>query len=534
MARVAWPVVALALAACSSPSPTTAGTASGAIATHTPAGPAPKLVILFVIDQLPAWAFEAKRHAFTAGFDRLLREGEWHRGQHPHGGTMTAPGHALLGSGEPPARSGILANEWWHRDLERVLASVEGPDGTPSAQWLRVPALGDAVAAARRGGKAVSVSLKDRAAILTLGHAGLAIWYDKSRPGWAASQPAPPWLAAHERSHSIAAHLNDVWQPLDAAKLARLSGATDTEKGEIGDKGFGAAFPHELARTKDPADAVYATPLGNQLVLDTALAAIDGEQLGADTVPDLLVVSLSAHDYVGHGWGHESWEAWDMMLRLDQQLADFLAALDKKLGAERWAMILTSDHGASPMPERMSGGRIAFESIKDAANRAAIAELGQGEWIAACKYPSVYLTAKAAATPPKDKAVLLRKIVYALRSFPGMGRVEVTAEVAGRCDTRSGDTLAACLMVDADASGEVFFTPARGWILEAVDDRHATAHGSLNDYDRVVPVIVLPTGRKPHAALPAPDDTLVDMTQISTTLARWLGVTAPLAMPRGR
>jgi len=521
--------------ACSSPAPAPSSAPPGttAIATATPGGPTPRLVVLFVIDQLPAWAFEAKRGALTGGFERALREGEWHRGQYPHGATITAPGHALLGSGEPPARSGILANEWWRRDIERVLASVEDVDGAPTARWLKVPGLGDAVAASRRGGKAVSVSLKDRAAILPLGHAGLPIWYDKTRPGWATlAKPPPAWLGELDRAHPIAAHLADVWTPLDAGKLARLSGATDAEKGEVGAKGFTPAFPHELAKTPDAADAVFATPLGNQLVLETALAAVAGEQLGADDVADLLVVSLSAHDYVGHGWGQESWEAWDMILRLDQQLATFLGELDKRVGANRWAMIITSDHGASPMPERMQGGRITVDSIKDAANRAAITELGPGDWIAAAKYPSVYLTAKAAATPDKDKPVLLKKIVYALRSFPGIAKVEVTAQFAGHCEARTGDAAAACLMLDPEASGEVFYAPARGWIMESVAERNATAHGSFNDYDRIVPVIVLATGRKPHAALPAPDDTVVDMAQISTTLARWLGVTAPLSLPR--
>src|SRR5678816_3070349 len=141
--------------------------------------------------------------------------------------------------------------------------------------------------------------------------------------------------------------------------------------GEVGEKGFGATFPHDPHTTKNPADAIYAMPLGNDVVLETALAAIDGEQLGADAATDLLFVSLSANDYIAHGWGHESWEAWDSLLRLDSELAKFLDELDKKVGAKNWAMVVTSDHGAAPLPELTGGGRMSFEQLETAANNAA-------------------------------------------------------------------------------------------------------------------------------------------------------------------
>ncbi|HWU86871.1 MAG TPA: alkaline phosphatase family protein, partial [Kofleriaceae bacterium] len=182
-------LVALALAAgCSSPAtrtPTSTPKPGAGAPAPKPAVP-PKLVVLLVIDQWPAWSFLAKRPQLRAGFDRLLREGEWHTGQHPSAATITAPGHALLGTGEPSATSGILSNEWYRRTSDRVLKSVEDPDSAAgsSARWLRAPGLGDAIAAAGTGAKAVSVSLKDRAAILLLGHAGVPIWYDKKTVSW--------------------------------------------------------------------------------------------------------------------------------------------------------------------------------------------------------------------------------------------------------------------------------------------------------------------------------------------------------------
>jgi hypothetical protein len=485
--------------------------------------------VLLVIDQWPEWAFEVKRPALTAGFDRLLRDGDWHVGAYPYASTITAVGHTLLGTGETPAHAGILSNEWWRRDLDRPLGAVMAEDKTPTNKWLRVPGLGDAVAAAGTGAKAVSVSLKDRAAILPLGHAGTAIWYDRKRVAWTSLAPVP-WLAAWNAEQPIAGHLHDIWTPLP--ETPRLAGIPDDAPGEISEKGLGISFPHALDATKDPADALFATPIGNDIVLDTATAAIDREHLGADAHADLLIISLSAHDYVGHGWGQESWESWDTVLRLDRRLDKFLTDLDAKVGAGRWAMVVTSDHGASPKPETMHGGRISVDQIKDAANRAAVAELGPGEWIAEAGYPTLYLSRAALAQKPKDVATALTKIVYALRSFPGLERVEKTADFAGHCETRQGDARTLCETLDPERSGEVIYVPGPGWVIEDADDPVATSHGSMHAYDQQVPVIELAPGRTSHPAARGPDTANLPMTRIATIVARWLGVAPPSSLPR--
>lgn len=487
--------------------------------------------MLLVVDQWPEWAFEAKRPALTGGFDRLLREGAWHVGEYPYAITLTAVGHALLGTGEPPARSGIVGNDWWHRDLDRPLKSVEAEDGSTTAAWLRTPGLGDALAAARSGGKAVSVSLKDRAAILPLGHTGTAIWYDARRVAWTSLAPVP-WLAAWNAAHPISAHLHDIWTPLP--ETARLAGIADDAPGELGLQGFGPTFPHALGATRNPAGAIFAAPIGNDLVLDTATAAIDREKLGSSGHADLLVISLSAHDYVGHGWGHESWESWDTVLRLDRRLTGFLADLDAKVGAGRWSLIATSDHGASPMPESLHGGRISFGEIKDAANRAAVAELGPGEWISQANYLTLYLSRAALAQKPRDLAIATTKIIYALRSFPGLERVERSADFSGHCEARTGAAQALCLSLDPERSGEVLYLPAPGWILQDAAEPEATGHGSYQLYDRQVPAIVLAPGRTAHAAPTGPDATALPMARVSEIIGRWLGITPPALLPRAR
>src|SRR5688572_21096387 len=185
--------------------------------------PSPGLVVLVIIDQFPEWTFEHKRPHLTGGFARMLSEGEWRVGKHPSAASVTAPGHALLGTGQPPAASGIIANRWFDRALGKVIKAGSDEHGQPSTKWLRVAGLGDAVAAANTGAKAVSVALKNRAALLALGHRGLALYYDADAAVFTAPGTPPAWLAAHNRQQAIPTRLAP-WQPLDPARIAKLAG----------------------------------------------------------------------------------------------------------------------------------------------------------------------------------------------------------------------------------------------------------------------------------------------------------------------
>jgi hypothetical protein len=512
------------LAGCASTRPRGAPDGPDSVREHVI--PGTRLVVLVIIDQFPEWSLEAKRSAFTKGFARLLSEGEWRVGRHPSAATSTAPGHALLGTGEVPAHSGIIANEWWSRDENKQVTAVEGPDGETSARFLRVPGLGDAIAASKHHPKAVAVSLKARASRLPLGHAGLAIYYDGKTGMWRAhGEQAPAWFQSYTAAHPV---VLAPWTPRDPSQLNSLSGTVDAQPGEVGEKGFGPTFPHDPATTKVPTDAVFAQPYGNQLVFDMAAAALDGEGLGRDGTPDLLVVSLSAHDYVAHGWGHESWEAWDMELRLDEQLGTFLTTLDTKVGTGKWSLMLTSDHGGAPLPERapqgIDHGRIAVEQLQRAANMAATTSLGPGDWIAPAAYPYLYWNAAARTQSPANLDKAARKVVFALRAFPGLAVADRTSAYAGPCDARTDeDAKAICLAIDPERSGDFIYLPAEHWIIEEEVERLATAHGSLYDYDRNVPVLLLPYGRTSHAPATGPSSTM-SLADIAPLLRAWLGL----------
>lgn len=513
-----------ALAACSSPAPA-----------RPPAAAAPpRLVVLLVIDQLPAWAFAPRAAAADDGLGRLIHGGRRHTARYPYVATQTAPGHAALGTGAPPSVTGILGNEWWRRELQREMKAAWDPAGPPSAQALRVEALGDALVAARPDARAVAVAIKDRSAIMPLGRAGTPVWYEDDGPCFIGRDATPPpWLAALAETHPIAPRLTGAWKPSDPSRLAELSGASDDAPGELGIPGWDATFPHAYGDTPNPAAAITDAPLGNEIVVEAAIAAVRGEALGADDVPDLLVVSFSAHDYTGHAFGLDSWEAWDAWLQLDRQIGDLTRALDAEVGAGQWAAILTSDHGAPPLAEvRAARGepsaRFTYGDIEARAEAAAATVAGAGDWIGTARYPTLFLTAAGEALPAATRARVIDAIVADLATMPGLAAAGRTADVVappgGDCAARTGTDHALCLSLDAERSGEIWYLPAPGSIIYKAEWVDAVTHGSAEAYDREVPLVVYAPG---VAAGDVAD--VVSPLQVAPTLARWLGVPAPAA-----
>jgi predicted AlkP superfamily pyrophosphatase or phosphodiesterase len=529
-----WLVPALLLAAC-----------AGSPRAGRPRAEPPRLVVLIVVDQLPSWSFTGRARHMRHGIGRLLREGAfWPEAAFPYASTNTAPGHAALSTGAPPSTTGILANVWFDReanaqresieDHDRPLLRIPGSAGTPrvedgaSPRKLRVDTVGDVLMRERPGAKVVGVALKDRGAILSAGrHPTIAIWYDSAQIAfttstWFAAEP-PPWLVALANDHPIAPRLDEPWD-LDEAARARvreISGGPDDGPGEASVDGLGIQFPHRMDTTGRGATALVATPFGNEIVVEAALAAVDGERLGADDVPDLLAISFSATDYVGHYWGQESWEAVDMLLRLDAQLEQLFAGLDARVGAGRWAAVLTSDHGVTRTIERSGRGRrVPPAEIEAAAERAAASVAGEGDWISAGRDPAIYLSSAARALPDDELDAVVAAVTSALLAIDGIGYAYPSHRA---CDAKEPIAALVCSAIDRERSGEIFFGPGEGSVIMR-PPFEATAHGSANDEDRLVPVIVLAPG-----VAPGRRDERISTLRVAPTLAALLGVAPPPA-----
>jgi predicted AlkP superfamily pyrophosphatase or phosphodiesterase len=364
--------------------------------TTTASTPAPtKLVVLVVFDQLRADLIsrpEWRQHFGPDGFRRLQERGAWFTDCHyPYATTTTGPGHASMLTGAPPAVTGIINNEWYDRGAKSdVYCAGESrfelvphappvePGETASTRTIRYAGaptrllaltVADVLKEATGGrGKVFGVSLKDRSALLPSGkRPDGAFWFDgRFVTSTYYADAVPEWVAAFNASGKADAYFGKDWvrvrPDLDYDTLA----GPDKGEGEGGGTGQGQTFPHPMTGGKDKDgrpfaspkaagakyyEALATSPFGNELLLDFARTCIDAEQLGADDVPDLLTVSFSSNDLVGHAWGPDSHEVLDCTLRSDAVLAELLAHLDAKVGKGRYAVVLTADHGICPLPE---------------------------------------------------------------------------------------------------------------------------------------------------------------------------------------
>lgn len=342
----------------------------------------PRLVVVVSIDQFPQ-EYVARFAALFGpdGFRRLLEGGADYRDcQHGHFVTATAPGHSVMLTGTYPVHSGIVGNRWYARASGTQASAVDDPrfpvlalGGGVAGQGispraLQVPTVGDLLRAATGlRAQVVSVAIKDRGAVLMGGQRPTgAYWFDPQACAFVTSsyyrEHLPEWVATFNAARPCAGYADASWTrlrpDLDYAALADIDDAPYEE----GAYGMGRTFPHPVhdwIDTQAAGDArgryrympIIATPFGNQLLLTFAKAAIDGEHLGQDAIPDLLTISFSSNDYIGHAFGPNSQEALDAVLRTDQVLADLMGFLDQRIGKGEWVLALTSDHGVAPIPQ---------------------------------------------------------------------------------------------------------------------------------------------------------------------------------------
>lgn len=514
-----------------------------------PGAPAarPRLVVLIVVDQLSSWAFERDRALYQGGFARLLREGAYVRGgELPYANTFTAPGHATIATGAPPAVHGVIGNTWYRRDEAKERPAEYDPaappfavgpshggafeeDDSASSRALRVEGLADALRHAT-GGRAhsVAISLKARGAVFVAGkRPELAVWYAPAAGGMtttrAYASEAPRWLVELARERPAARLFGQTWEPLDAALLARATGIPDDAPGEGSVHGLGRTFPHALAASDKPGRAILHTPYADELVLDAALAAIPAMQLGADEVPDLLAISFSAHDYAGHVWGPGSWEVVDLKLRLDAALGRLFDELDARLGRGAWAAVLTSDHGATPVVEQsqVAGARrVSPDEIARAVEGMLEPALGKGPWVARIASGNVYLVPAFARLPPQLRDEALTAAVEAAGRVSGIAAAFRNDRAAGRCAGRADLERAICLSIVPGESGELSVVPRAGSLITTFET--GTHHDAPFDDNRRVPILVM-------APSVLPQQGEGSLLQVAPTVAALLGVPAPAA-----
>ncbi len=329
----------------------------------------PKLVVGIVVDQM-RWDFlyrYAERYG-TGGFRRMLGEGFTCDNTFiPYAQTVTAAGHTCAYTGSVPAIHGIMGNEWYDKALGRDVYCTEdksvkvigGSDKAEpqSPRNLWATTICDELRLATNfRGKAIGVAIKDRGGILPAGHsANAAYWYDSRSGNWVTStyymESLPGWVDKFN-NRKIA----DSFYKLNWNTLYPISSYVQSDKDDMAYEGkYGheskPVFPHELAsQVGKNYGLISATPYGNTMTLEFARKAIESEAMGVDNITDILAVSLSSPDYVGHQFGPNSIEIEDTYLRLDRDLAAFFAYLDIKVGKGQYTVFLTADHAVAHVP----------------------------------------------------------------------------------------------------------------------------------------------------------------------------------------
>lgn len=324
----------------------------------------PKLVVGIVVDQMRwDYLYRYQKRYTDGGFKRLLGEGfSCENTMIPYVPSVTAIGHTCIYTGSVPSIHGIAGNNFV-KEGKKVYCTDDDsvkPVGTTSKAALMSPrnlwvsTIGDEMKIASNGrAKVVGVALKDRASILPAGHnPNGAFWFDDQTGCFITSSyymdRLPKWVEAFNGKRLPEQYLSQKWNTL-YPKNTYTESTTDENEYENGIReGVKATLPLNLPELykKYGYGIIRNTPFGNSLTLDMAKAAIDGEQLGADDETDLLAVSCSSTDYIGHQVGTHAIETEDTYLRLDKAIADFLAYLDSKVGKGNYLVFLSADHGA--------------------------------------------------------------------------------------------------------------------------------------------------------------------------------------------
>ena len=496
--------------------------------------PKPKLVIIIVIDQFRNDYLDRFRPYFVdRGFNLLLSGARFTTCRYDYAVTATGPGHATLLTGAYPNLNGIIENEWFDRSLRRPVNCVEDPetkivdsDKGPtdrrgaSPHYLMNTTLGDELRLASGfQSKVIGISLKDRAAILPGGRtANAAYWYQASSGRFVSStyymEALPSWVAEFNAQAPAKEYCGKPWQALPETPRAKgeLFSQFKAEGGE--------ACPDQRFL-----EWVNSTPFMNELELRFALAAIGNEHLGQGPATDLLTISLSVNDYLGHDFGPYSPQVADLTLRTDRDLADFFAGVDQTVGLSNVWMALSADHGVAPTPQfvrehHLGFGRFSTGPLKQAIEAALAEQFGQQRLIQSLGIPYVYLDRDALKRRQIPAARAEAIVAEAARHVPGVQAAFTRTELVNGESAQDPLFRKALKSFEANRGGDVFLI--LGPFAVPSSTNTDTTLGSAWNYDSQVPLVFWGT-----AFTPGTHSDPVEPISLAPTFAAALGLDQP-------
>jgi len=518
---------------------------------HGRSQPDIRLVLVITVDQLRGDVLPRYQDRFIAdpgsGFGYLQRHGVvFSDANFDHATTFTAVGHATLFTGAEAAVHGITGNAWFvgHETIWSV-TDPESPilggagDGTGSPRNLLVGTVGDAlIDTGAIPARVFSVSTKDRSAILSGGLRGKSFWYDKESGRYVTSayyyDETPAWLEQWNALGKVWDYREQNWELLEDPDSYPFAD-DDASPWEQATEHLSNRFPHALGRDDTLAylSALRFTAMADELTLDVLYHLIDAERIGQLDGTDMLAISLSSTDYVGHAFGPSSLEAEDNLFRLDRGLRRLLDFVDGRIGLEHTLVVLTADHGIPEIPERyiangIDSGRIDIDGLLQRVR----AGLGtrfdtSRDLLVGFSNPGLFLDRTAIADLHLDRGEVQAAAAEIARREAGIEQAIPASDIAAGQNANSA--LAAMLKnsFHPDRSGDVILIQKRYWYLHPEVDGYATMHGSPYRYDTHIPLIFVVPGVE--AKLVTRPVKAVDM---APTVARILGL-EPLADASG-
>ena len=494
----------------------------------------PKLLVVISVDQFSANLFDEYRPQFNAGMARLASGTVFNNGFQSHSMTETCPGHSTILTGDHPSRTGIIGNSWIDQSIGRSDKTVycvedEAQPGTSSIAYkvspkhLLVATLGELMKSKWMGSRTVAVSGKDRAAVMMSGQRPDQRWYWNGKTfDTDLAQAQVPQTIVRAKA-AIAAALSQPLQPLEPTPYCKGKERQIAING--GGKPVGTGH---FGRAAGDLNSFRASPEIDGDTLAIAAGLVDEMQLGRRADPDLLAISLSATDYVGHTYGTEGEEMCLQLTELDREIGDFLKVLDGR--GINYAVVLTADHGGKDIPEREQLAGVSDAARVDPAlapgtmGKALVARLGlpggpglMGD----SSFGDIYIDRRLRAN---ERSRLLKAAVTAYRAHPQVEAVFTARQIGDTpVPTAPPETWTLIQRVRASyypaRSGDFYVVLKRDVTPIADTTRYIATHGSPWDYDRRVPIVFW----RPEA----PGKTVgrsAETTDIMPTLANMIGL----------
>lgn len=476
----------------------------------------PRLTVFISVDALGTDVLQKHRPRLKGGLARLINEGAFAPSAHyEFSECVTAAGHATLVTGANPWRHGVVSNKVLNRatgKLEPIFVDPDHPvlearrgDDDVSPERLLAETLSDRLRASTwMSGKSIALAGKARASIAMAGKLGEAWWFDDEQGRFVTGtwyrKAVPAWAQAFNDKRLADGYHGKKWELLAPVKDYR---GDDDRSFESEPWGLTRVFPHPLtgglpSPGRESYKALASTPMMNELLLELAKAAIDGEQLGKDDVPDLLSLSFSAFDRTYHLYGPTSWEMQDAVLRLDKTLGELLVHLERVVGRGNLVVVLSADHGGAAIPEEwaalgLNGKRVSHASLMSSVNEALKAKTGLEKTVLEIEESDVYLDWKGLAEKKKDVVTVRRQVAEHLRALPDVALAFSRDELGGY--DSMGLLRSLQLGFHPERSGDVLLLLKPYRVLET--EERGTSHGAPYAYDSEVPVLLWGRGVKP-------------------------------------